>query len=758
MRKAVLLAGAAIACIFVSAPAIGQTSNEPQTAQTDDSGDIVVTAQKRDQRLLDVPVAVTAVSTDDLVAQNRTSIADFYDRVPGLQYNGQRTSQLSLRGVTSGGASNPTVALLVDDVQFGSSTYLGNAMIPDFDPAVLDRIEVLRGPQGTLYGASSLGGLIKYVTKAPDPNKFSGRMEVGASKVADGGYGQSLRGSVNVPIIADKVALSVSGFLNEAPQWVDNLTANPAAPGVLASAIRMSDTNKVKNWGGRAALLVKPVDALTLTFSAIRQRTDIAGGATYNVASLTDFTSVNTNAAVGPRGAPISDRTTALNLAVGNRDFRLYSARAELDLSFATLTSVSAWGQSRVSDASDTTNRFRFLLSVYPTGQSISFANLSSLNKFSQELRLAGSGPVVDWLVGGFYTKEHADAPQVITAQGANGAFVATPYAGLNPSSYREIAGFADVTWHITNRFDLQVGGRYAANKQTYSAISNIDTPAQIFFGPSTVDVSGSSDHAFTWLVTPSFKIAPGIMAYARVATGYRPGGVNAIVSTIPKSFGADRVTSYELGLKGRTSNRLLTYDIAAFQIDWKDIQLQNTDIISQFVFYTNGGKARSRGIEGQVQLKPWAGFTADANATFTDATLRATLPALAGSTPLLGVSGDRLPASAKVTASLSAQQDLTLSNHIDAFVGGSLAYVGERFGNFTNTVGAGRPKLPGYTTLDLRAGFSIDKRWQLTVYARNVTDERGLLTLDNAGGTQIYPQAVFIQPRTIGFSVSGAF
>ena len=746
MKKGILLGGCGLLTFMIAMP----VANAQSAGISEDSDAIIVTAQKRDERLLDVPVAISAVSADTLVSQNLTSLSGFYNRVPGLQYAGERTSQISIRGVTSGGQANPTVALLVDDIPFGSSTYLGNATVPNFDPAVLQRIEVLRGPQGTLYGAASLGGLLKYVTKTPDTKTFSGRVEVGASKVEDGGYGHSIRGAVNVPILADHVALSVSGFLNETPAWVDNISTG---------SLRR-DTNTSKNWGGRAALLVKPFDALTLNFSAMKQRTDTIGDARYNARSATDLTPVNTNDAAGPLGSALPYRTTETNLAEGRRNHELYSVRGDWDLGFATLTSVSGWSRSDVSDFSDVTPVFGFfLLPAYADSQTIAIDNASSLRKFSQEVRLSGSGPMFDWLVGGFYTKEHADAPQDIFVLGNGGASIATAYASANPSSYREIAGFADLTWHATDKLDIQVGGRYADNKQTYASVATVDSAVAPIFGPSTIDVTGSKDHAFTWLFTPSYKIAQNLMVFARVATGYRPGGPNPVVMNVPRSFGSDRVTSYELGLKGQTANRLLSYDVALFQVDWKDIQLQSTDRNTQFVFFANGSKARSRGAEVQLGLKPFVGLSIDANATYTDAALRDDLvPSTATTSNLIGSKGDRLPSTAKFAGSLSAQYDFAVSDNLDAFVGGTLVYLGDRPGGFVNVPGAVRTEAPDYTMVDLRAGFSIDKSWQFSLFARNLFDKDGVLILDNRNGSLGRPQVTFTQPRTVGFNIAGSF
>src|SRR5262249_3463469 len=159
---------------------------------------------------------------------------DYFSRIPDLQYLGDRTYDLSLRGITTGGGTNPTLAILLDDAQFGSSSFLGlgNSRFPDFDPSMLERIEVLRGPQGTLYGASSLGGLIKYVTRQPDLENFSGRVEVGGESVAGGGAGWSTRGYVNLPLWADHAALSVSAFDRHDPGYLDNVMPGLAADNV----------------------------------------------------------------------------------------------------------------------------------------------------------------------------------------------------------------------------------------------------------------------------------------------------------------------------------------------------------------------------------------------------------------------------------------------------------------------------------------------------------------------------------------------
>ena len=221
--------GPASAAILALTSLGAATSALAQSVSTSSGIDeVVVTAQKVEQREIDVPVAVSVVSSDTLVSQDLVQLTDYYNRIPGLQVGASPggangIGALSLRGITTGGSGNPTLAVMIDDVPFGATTYLGQPPFPDFDAAILDHIEVLRGPQGTLYGASSLGGLIKFVTKTPDTENYWAHVEAGPSFVDGGSTGWSGRGAVNIPLISDYAALMVSGFYRDDPAWIDNV-------------------------------------------------------------------------------------------------------------------------------------------------------------------------------------------------------------------------------------------------------------------------------------------------------------------------------------------------------------------------------------------------------------------------------------------------------------------------------------------------------------------------------------------------------
>jgi outer membrane receptor protein involved in Fe transport len=744
---------AAVIALAFSMPAVAQ---DAQGAA--DGGEIIVTAQKKAERLIDVPVAISAISADTLTTQNINRLSEFYDRVPGLQYSGQRVSAISLRGVTTGGQTAPTVALLVDDVQFGGTTGIGQPPLPDFDASAISRVEVLRGPQGTLYGASSLGGLIKYVLKEPDTQAFSGRIEAGGTAVSHGDTGYSLRGSVNIPL-NDWLAVSGSGFKREDAPYLDN-----ASTGVT----KHKDVNTRDVWGFRGAVLVKPASNLRFVFSALKQKQDAlnsdlaitSGGVPICVACTTGGTAATRATAVTTFEPVYGDLTINSLDSTNISKFQLYSGRAEWDVRGVKITSISAWSRADNVITSDVTTVFGGLFrSLYglATTPNVQIANADYTHKFSQELRLGGDVGTFSWLAGGFYTVEHAGTDQTLIA---SGSLTATPYVGTGPGTYREYAGFGDLTWHATDKLDVQVGGRYAHNKQSNASTLVTDATVAPVFGSGTT-IAKSSDNAFTWLISPSYHFTPDIMAYARVASGYRPGGPNiAAPPSVAKSFGSDRVVNYEVGFKGKVVPDLLTIDTALFQIDWKDIQLQGTDAISQLTFLTNGSKARSRGLEFAAILTPWRGMTIDGNLTFTDATITQNLPTLAGATGLMGQAGDRLPFSAKVTGHISAQQDFDIAAKLQGNVGFAITYVGDRASAFqTNAANATRPRIliPEYTVFDLRGGLVYDRNWNLNLYVRNLFDKRGITAAQNRNGTNV-PTALFIQPRTFGVTVARNF
>jgi outer membrane receptor protein involved in Fe transport len=248
------------------------------------------------------------------------------------------------------------------------------------------------------------------------------------------------------------------------------------------------------------------------------------------------------------------------------------------------------------------------------------------------------------------------------------------------------MAAFGTVTGHLAPGLDLQVGGRYAHNKQDNLSTVATTGVAQYIFGFPAAEEHRTSESPFTWLVSPSWHITPDVMVYARVANGYRPGGTNTLADGVPGIYRSDRVVNYEAGAKGSVLGGKLDFDLSVFQIDWTRIQLQNTSV-NELTFTTNGAKARSRGVELAGTVRPWTGGAISGNATFTDAVLTQALPSSTNDTVVLvGAKGDRLPNSARFTANIGLDQKVPLGDGINGSLGVNYAWTGQRPGDFLNT------------------------------------------------------------------------
>ncbi|WP_260928415.1 TonB-dependent receptor [Novosphingobium sp. 9] len=741
--RALLLA----TCMTAAAtPAFADDAAPAASTEAKSGDEIVVTAQKRDERLIDVPIPVSVVTGDTLTRENDAQLRDYFTKLPGLSvYSaGNGRSTFVVRGITTGAGNNPTVAMVLDDVPLGSSTGagLGDQVSAEIDPSDVSQVEVLRGPQGTLYGASSLGGLIKYVSIMPDPTKFSGTVSANGEAIDHGGLGWATRGAVNVPI-TPTLAVRASGYYRSDAGWVDDATSGA------------KDVNNGHAYGGKITALWKPTSDFSLLATALLQNRK-----TNNVSDMD----------VDVYGTPVYgnyEHSRVAGTGLGDKKVRLYSLRAAYDMGFATLTSITSY--SRISfvgpqDVSQTFGRYLSYFMDDTSGTGVTIANNAYSKKWTQEVRLSsnGSGPI-DWQLGGFFTHEDNSTYQTIYAADYNtgaaidilGNGLYNPlYTAADPDTYREFAGYADLTYHFTDKLSLQVGGRYAINRQ-----SSLESLGGILEGyaDDTVDTSAakSKDHAFTFLVSPSYHINDNLMVYARVASGYRPGGPNLVpVTSANRTFGPDRTTNYDLGLKGQIVDHLLSVDLSVFDIEWSKIQLSQTDD-SGFSFTGNGGKARSRGVEASTTLTPWQGMSATGTFTYTDATLREDVDVAT----LYGLKGDRLPYSAKYAGSIDLEQHFVLPGNVNAYVGGTMAYVGNRYSDFTRSASAVRFEMPAFTTYSLRAGIENDG-WTYSLYVRNLTDKLGFVSgsaRDTITRTGTYAAGV-IQPRTIGLSIGKDF
>jgi outer membrane receptor protein involved in Fe transport len=725
--KALLMATATLTLAApghaATAPAGSAQAGAASTDAPASGGDIIVTAQKRAQRLIDVPQSVSVLSSKLLQETHSDRLDDYFTRVPSASINEAQAGQarIVLRGINTGSTAT-TVATYVDETPYGSATGLANGgtLTPDLDPTEIDRVEVLRGPQGTLYGANSLGGLVKYVTVAPTTDGVHASAQAGVESVAHGGTGESERASLNIPVSSD-LAVRGSGFYRKDAGYLDDPNHG-------------SNVNSDKSYGGRISALYHPTDALTLRGSALLENLDSDAPNTIDVDPATL--------------QPTLGRYVQSHIVSQPSDihYRVYNGTGSYDFGPVNLLATSSWGNLRQNEVTDAT-------ALLGTPSSITESVIQ--HRFTQEVRLAGKAPSwLDWTVGGYYTREHDTILQNLGLNDPTTGVAIPAASGLElvtlPTSYREIAGFANGTIHFGPKFDLTLGGRYSHIKQESAEfVSGALLPsASSFFGHS-------SDNVFTYSVAPSFKPNANLTIYARVAKGYRPGGPNVLPpltptsgpDAVPHQFGPDTTTNYEIGVKSDLFDHMLSLELTGFYIDWRKIQLLTT--VNDFGVNVNGGKARSKGVEFSATLTPIKGLTLGANGAYVDAYLTEDVAGLGA------VSGDHLPYTAKFSGTLSADYERPLTGKLNGTAGVSWRYTGHRESAFDTTYGQHR--LGSFSQVDAHVGVTYD-HFRLDAFVRNLTDSRGILDVGTAGSADNGAiSAAIIRPRsfgaTLGFS-----
>tara|TARA_R110002049_G_scaffold130820_3_gene289295 strand:+ start:6914 stop:9220 length:2307 start_codon:yes stop_codon:yes gene_type:complete len=729
--------------------------------------EIVVTAQKRSQALADIPMSVSVLSSELLERTQTDNFRDLIALVPGLSIssNQRGVTRVTLRGINAGGVAS-TVGVYYDDVPFGSSTGLANAgtVSGDFDTFDMARIEVLRGPQGTLYGASSLGGVMKYVPNQADTDAFEARLQGSVEDVKDGDMGSAFAGVVNVPF-SDSFAVRASGFYRADDGYVDSIGNNPIVsltdPNVnVIDGTRVEDNlNSLDTYGGRLAALFQATDYLSINLSAVMQNIESGGPDTVD-GDATTLAPVN--------GSPVQSR---YQRAYSDIEYVVYSANVNWDLGAGTLQSITSdasFERNYQQDAAIAAPLAGIPLSAFLTFTfddpgtpeiapllSAVLPQTVATDKLTQEFRfVSNDSDTFEWLVGAYYTDEDSVLLQEIAAVAAGTEDVVPGLDGLAvvdlSSTYEEFAVFGNGTWYISPSFELSFGARASKNDQSVN---------QFTTGPLAGDTDfsvTSSESPFTWSLSPRFQINDNSSVYVRIATGFRPGGPNAVSPqappTTPRSYDSDTLTSYEAGYKFTNADGNFALDAAVYFLDWEDVQLLS--VVDGFGVNANGGTAESAGFEFAASYYPTDGLSLSVNGAYTDAELTQDTDPIVG-----GMDGDALPFVPEWSYGLGADYEWPVMGDSSAYVGGNLGYTGERYAELGNLDPGGNVrKLPSYTTLNLRAGF-LTGRWSFEVYGKNVTDELAITGIDSSN-EPVTGQVDLgvIRPRTYGVKVGLSF
>jgi iron complex outermembrane recepter protein len=754
MQSRLIVPGVAAAALL-----LGGAAQAEAPAPTPGLEEIVVTATKREEKLHDVAMGITAVSGEDLARRQELSYTDFAAQVPGLSIESvdPGRNRVILRGENVGNVG-ATVATTVDDIPFFMSGSQSNGVFfsANVDTYDLKRVEVLRGPQGTLYGASAEGGLIKYVTNPPNLEATQGGLSAGGENVDGGQTAGFAKGFVNLPFWDHKAALRVSAVEEGVPGWIDNpLTGQ-------------SNVNHGNKYSLRGSLLVEPTPDLSIRVTAFNQALKVRGDNNVQVvgAALTpaappanQFDPVHglTNATAGPH--------------LIHDDLSYYALNLQYDFKVATLMSATSFGEIKKrfsSDATDVNVAAGITLADALAGAYgepiVAFANqLETLHKVNQELRITSDpGSTLfahsfDWLGGAFFTHETTGFNQVYDARSAaDPATILAPALGgaLLPADYKETAVFADFTYHFSKAFDLELGGRDTHTQQH----SQSTIVCCLLVGPdATFAPVRTSESDPTWSVAPRWHVNDDLLVYARVATGFSPGGPNQPSSLLlnPPPYRSDSTRNYELGVRADLLDKRFTVDVAVFDIRWKDVQIVDIVQTSSGPVGLNGnsGTAESKGVEWNFLWRPVDGLSVGLLGAYTNAKLTSDAAALGG------MKGDQLPYVPDVASTFNADYTWRAFGDFAGFLGGSWSYTGSRYTAFSSAVSTteSHVKLPTYNTLKVQAGVD-NGHYSVELFGSNLTNARGITEYFNSGGHDQTGLAAFIQPRTIGIELGAKF
>ena len=717
------------------AAASGAQPPAPAASATEALETVTITAQRRREPAREVPLSADVLNGEAMERGGYQSLGDIAALLPGVNYDqagaGTGQSQITMRGVTTGAQVGATVGMYVDDVPFGSSSAYAGGAASALDLGLFDlsSVEVLRGPQGTLYGASAMGGLIKYVSAEPDTNGFEGQATTELSSVDGGQAGHVLRGMLNAPLKTGMAALRVTlyqrkdgGFIRDANHGGDIVDAS-------------------RTDGARVALLLTPSRDVSLRLSAMSQRLKRDGSSQEDVDVATGQ----------PVDGPLNKRLFVSEPVDIRND--LVSAAFKADLHWATLDSITGWQRSTDVGRVDPSALYvPYLASAGIVNPGYALDYSFDNHKFTQEIRLTSPrSRELEWLAGAFYTNERGDKTQELQGLDDNRAPVPPLLLDASfPSTYREAAVFGTGTYYVTPKADVTLGVRRSRNEQT------LDQQADGVFAPPAQPAAASAENVTTWLMTGRWRPATDQALYVRAASGYRPGGPLPLIrdpvsgkALTQSSFKSDSLWSYELGWKGSLVPDRLTTELAIYQIDWKDIQVFTAS--AGFSGIGNAGRARSRGLEWSLRAAPMQGLRLSTALSLIDATL------VDASADLGGQAGERLPDTARISAALQADQDFNLGGRA-AYAGLTLRYTGDRFNAFKASPGSPQYHLPGYTTIDLRGGITFGPA-QLGLFIRNLGNCRGQTAADTSLSIEGGPARVnLVTPRTIGLQLSADF
>lgn len=534
--------------------------------------EIIVTAQKRMERLVDVPMAITAVTGAEIGRRGASSLQDLQYSVPGLSLveAGPGQERLQMRGVS---ATNglPTVGQYLDEMPISTDDNTQSLGLRLID---MERIEVLRGPQGTLYGEGSMGGTIRYLTANPNLSEFSGSVEAQAGTVKDGNTARRVNGVVNLPVVNERVGIRVAAGYENTGGWIDS------------AATGDSNVNAAKIFTIRGKLLAQITDNLQATLMVLHQD------------QKQDYQNYGRN------------RQTSSPLATfNNPDYDLLNAVVRWDLGWASLLNSFGYQNAKNSTMTDLSSVYVPLMPLFgfPRGfiTSVGLGSTSDIDIYTDELRLASApGGVLEWTVGLYGRQlDRTGVSKTVTAPGTASFDLISATAA---SKSKAGAVFGELAWNATEALTMTGGLRYFHEERDLTAIS------ASFGTPATNNNSGDFS-SVNPRVNVSYKYSQEGLVYASAAKGFRSGGFNSAATGGPQNYDPEDLWTYEVGARHQMLDQRLTFDAAVYYNDWTGVQSSFFPVGAAIGYITNGGKVQGWGVDASVTARPVNGLTLNA-------------------------------------------------------------------------------------------------------------------------------------------------
>ena len=711
-------------------------------ATTNDAGnEIIVTASKREQRLIDVPASIVAVTDIELRRRGATELRDILANTAGVNNpssSARSTANITIRGVTTGtatGIRQNTVQQLYDDIPLDPTANAGTTNLRLVD---VERVEVLRGPQGTLFGSGSLAGAIRYVTRKPDLETVSGRIEGSVSFTKNGGTNGSGQATVNIPLVPGKLALRASGYAFGDAGWVDNLRTG------------RKDENGSETYGGRATLHWQASETFEADLSFLYQ-------------SLHDKSTGGSNYA-----GPDHDQVTDGRVDTG---FRGRNAIAGLNLKYEgegfTVTSQSTYHDRKYRYESQNGYYFPLITGILSGFQTLTPGYSSDVSPndakvFTQEVRIAsaGTGPF-KWTFGGFYLDADIKAGQQARSTDLVALIGGDNVVDVNIKGRQtELAGFGEVSYTLGDKIDFAAGLRVSRVRLRNDVRTGGFLPVFSLSPDSYVNKTFNQRNT---PVTPHFSItwrpSTDLSLYAAAARGFRVGGIN-VTSGVggrrsPETYGSDSLWNYEVGIKGRLADGKIDFALAGYYIDWKDIQVSLVNNIGNYT--GNAGRAHLYGVEFEGTARPTEQLTLGVAFNLASNEIAARVEGLGTAAGVVTVvPGDKLAASPESQANGFAEYRFDVGKAA-AYIRVTGRYVGPAYTAF-NRAGA---RFGDYGTADLRIGADFG-RYEVVAFANNLFDSAGKTGANDAnfaGPLLLNAKTAFrVQPRTIGLTARASF